>query len=86
MQFTFDTFNTLIPLLTFSVFVILNRNLIKNRFSILMPTILGTLLWFIGHFTYTNDDSWLIKLGFSIFMFGVIVASVISLRKALHDK
>lgn len=86
MQFNFDTFNKLIPLLTFLFFIVLNRNLIKNRFIILTPTILGTLLWFIGEFTYTNDDSWLIKLGFSIFMFGVILASVISFKKALQDK
>lgn len=75
MHFT----DTLLPLLALLIYIMLNLHAIKHRGLILIPIILGALIWFAGQFGPNN--SWLIKPGFSLFILGIIADAVIRFYK-----
>lgn len=76
----------LIPILAFLVYIILNWNVVKNRFIILILTASGALLWTSGYLFNSDNNSWLIGLGFAVFILGVVVDSVRRFKNELQNK
>lgn len=83
MEFTLEA---LIPLLAFLVYIILNWNVVKNRFIILVLTASGSLLWSVGYLIHSDNNSWLTGLGFMFFSLGVFIDSAIRFKNALYGK
>jgi len=77
------TFNTIIPLLTLSFYLAINWNAVKYKYFILAPLIAGTFLWFAGQLVHM---SWLVWLGFAMFMLAVITDSSIRFKKSLKKQ
>lgn len=79
-------FTVLIPVLTLGFYLIINWKTVKNKPPILIPLLIGGLLWFIGLLGIADNNAIFIWSGFSIFILGLILHSYLAFREALLDK